>query len=278
MWKKDYKQKKGIYYSVAVIALGCLITSMYTNSRTNQSNEYSVDLSKLDGTVDSPGGTVNENSLQTSDNAESLQKAGVAEDLEKVNGSDVVNPVPTGAEIAKAEMTKAETKFSNESLPDESLLSEEVLLEDTQETMANVDLSFSPEDGLGWPLNGDVILGYSMDKSIFFETLQQYRYNPAIYISANQGDTVSACAKGLVTEIGNDSQIGTYVKTDLGNGYEITYGQLTNLQVKKNDVVARGQTLGSVAESTIYYTKEGDHVYLQIEKDGIPVNPMNLLQ
>lgn len=276
MWKKDRRQKKGIYYSVAVIALGCLITSMYTNSTANRQKEYSIDLSKLDNPMDANNGSVNENSMQ--ENADALQKAGVAQELEKVSGSDVVNPGLGGEETAKAEMNKAQARLAEESLMDETLLAETPGSEETQETMANVNLSFSAEDGIGWPVSGDVIKGYSMDKSIFFETLQQYRYNPAIYISARQGDAVSACAKGVVTQIGNDPQIGCFVKTDLGNGYEITYGQLTDLQVKENDVVARGQVIGSVAESTIFYTKEGNHVYLQIEKDGNPVNPMNLLQ
>lgn len=273
MSSKNQKQKKGIYYSIAVIALGCVISSIYSNSSINRLNEYQIDLSKLDQAIDTP----NAEGSTSGENAEALQNAGVAQDLTQASGSDVINPVPSGMEIAEAQRQMGEQAL-DALKPASDELTGEMLPQDAQTTMASATLSFEPEEGMGWPLNGDVILGYSMDKSIFFETLEQYRYNPAIYISANEGDTVSACAKGQVTEIGNDPQIGTFVKTGLGNGYEVTYGQLKDLQVKENDVVARGQVIGSVAQSTIYYTKEGNHVYLEIEKDGKPVNPMSMLE
>lgn len=274
MSKNEQKQKRGIYYSIAVIALGCIISSIYSNGGMKTAGEYQIDLSKLDDVVDQPKQT-NEQLNTTAANDEVLKNAGVAQDLAKVSGRSVVNPMPSGQEIAKNEKEKVLQRIE----ADEDL---RVIRESDKQLAPDEDtlkqLSFAVEDGLGWPLVGDVILGYSMDKSIFFETLQQYRYNPGIYISANEGDVVNACAKGIVTEIGQDTILGTYVRTNLGDGYEVTYGQLKDLQVKENDVVARGQVIGSVAQSTIYFTKEGEHVYLEIEKDGKPINPMNMLK
>ena len=129
-----------------------------------------------------------------------------------------------------------------------------------------------------WPVSGDVILNYSMDAAVYFQTLEQYKYNPAIYISAAEGTPVSACAKGVVKEIGTDAQIGQYVVTSLGSGYEVIYGQLTDLQVEEGTTVARGQVIGNVAKTTKYFSVEGDHVYLEILKDGTPVDPLQLLQ
>lgn len=39
-------------------------------------------------------------------------------------------------------------------------------------------LHFAATDTIGWPLEGDVILNYSMDRSVYFATLDQYKYNP----------------------------------------------------------------------------------------------------
>ena len=151
------------------------------------------------------------------------------------------------------------------------------MAEESTETAAAV-LTFSPEDGMTWPVSGDVILNYSMDAAVYFQTLEQYKYNPAIYISAAEGTPVSACAKGVVKEIGTDAQLGQYVVTTLGSGYEVIYGQLTDLQVEEGATVARGQVIGNVAKTTKYFSVEGDHVYLEILKDGTPVDPLQLLQ
>ena len=45
-----------------------------------------------------------------------------------------------------------------------------------------------------WPIVGDVLVNYSMDKTVYFPTLQQYKYNPAIVIAANKGDSITAAA------------------------------------------------------------------------------------
>ena len=41
-------------------------------------------------------------------------------------------------------------------------------------------LSFSEDSNLVWPVNGTVLMSYSMDKTIYFSTLDQYKYNPAL--------------------------------------------------------------------------------------------------
>ena len=57
-------------------------------------------------------------------------------------------------------------------------------------------LHFNPENGLVWPIEGTVLLDYSMDSTIFFPTLQQYQYNPAMIISGKVNQKVYFVAKG----------------------------------------------------------------------------------
>lgn len=110
-----------------------------------------------------------------------------------------------------------------------------------------------------------------------FATLQQYKYNPAIIIAATQGEGITAAADGQVTTIYEDPEIGTAVIMNLGDGYELTYGQLTDLTVAEGDVVTTGEIIGKVAEPTKYYSVEGCNVYFKLTKDGQPVNPLNRL-
>lgn len=139
-------------------------------------------------------------------------------------------------------------------------------------------LDFNEEDGLVWPIVGDVLINYSMDRTIYFPTLEQYKYNPAIVIAAKQGESIAAAADGRVISVAYDPAIGNTVVMDLGNGYELTYGQLENITVSEGSYVSVGDGIGTVAYPTKYYSVEGTNVYFKLTKDGEPVNPMSRLQ
>ena len=138
-------------------------------------------------------------------------------------------------------------------------------------------LSFGDTDTLVWPVVGNVLINYSMDKTVYFPTLDQYKYNPAIVIAANEGDMITAAAAGKVTSVFEDPQIGQAVTMDLGNGYEITYGQLKEILVSEGSYVSMGDMIASVAAPTKHYSIEGTNVYFKLTKDGNPVNPMTRL-
>lgn len=139
------------------------------------------------------------------------------------------------------------------------------------------NLHFGSDSALTWPLVGNVLLNYSMDKTIFFPTLQQYKYNPSIVISASQGTDVGCAANGIVESVYQDAQTGTTVVMRLGDGYELTYGQLQEVTVEEGDYVETGAYIGKVAAPTKYYAAEGTNVYFKLTKDGEPVNPMDYL-
>lgn len=144
-------------------------------------------------------------------------------------------------------------------------------------TTVQPELTFSEEDNLVWPIVGDVLINYSMDKTIYFPTLDQYKYNPAIVISATQGESIGAAANGRVSSVSYDRATGNTVVMELGNGYELTYGQLDNITVSEGSYVNVGDAIGTVAVPTKYYSLEGANVYFKLTKDGEPVNPLTKL-
>lgn len=153
---------------------------------------------------------------------------------------------------------------------------------DALEAVADVDkeaanLHFGKDSALTWPLVGNVLLNYSMDKTIFFPTLRQYKYNPSIVIGATQGADVGCAADGIVESVYQDAKTGMTVVMRLGDGYELTYGQLQEVTVEEGDYVETGAYIGKVAAPTKYYTAEGTNVYFKLTKDGKPVDPMDYL-
>lgn len=149
--------------------------------------------------------------------------------------------------------------------------------EDEDAMSASTLLDFTDSDTLVWPIVGNVLVNYSMDKTVYFATLNQYKYSPAIVIAATEGEEITAAADGQVTDVYQDPETGTTVVMNLGDGYELTYGQLTDLAVAEGDMVITGDLIGKVAAPTMYYSVEGTNVYFKLTKDGVPVDPMSRL-
>ena len=175
-------------------------------------------------------------------------------------------------------------KDTADSGEEESVLEEVAAMEEMEDTMAIATstsiqpaLTFSDGDTLAWPIVGNVLINYSMDKTVYFPTLEQYKYNPAIIIAAVEGETVTAAANGKVRSIRKDPELGNVIVMELGNGYELTYGQIKDITVSEGGFVNRGEIIGNVAAPTKYYTVEGCNVYFKLTKDGAPINPMSKL-
>lgn len=151
------------------------------------------------------------------------------------------------------------------------------IIADVGNTVAEPKLNFSEESKLLWPVNGNVLMSFSMDKSIYFQTLDQYKYNPALIIAGAVNDNVIAAAPGVVKSIDNLRETGTTVNVDMGNGYECFYGQIADVKVKVGDYIEAKDVIGYVCEPTKYYSVEGSNLYFEMRKDGQPVNPLNYM-
>lgn len=138
-------------------------------------------------------------------------------------------------------------------------------------------LVFSDEDVLSWPVDGNVLIPFNMEQTVYFATLDQYKYNPAVIIAGDVGEEVWAATDGKVTSIKEDAQTGTTVTVDLGDGFEAIYGQLGEIHVKEGDRIDEGVLIGYLGEPTKYYSVEGCNLYFQLLKDGEAVDPLHYL-
>lgn len=228
--------------------------------------------------VEKAGTKTTKDAKDKSDESKSGEKDEKKED-EKQTADKKDEPVKKSADKKKESATDKAEAEEEAGMFDETVdtvMSGEVQAEGVATTV-QPELDFNEEDGLVWPIVGDVLINYSMDKTIYFPTLDQYKYNPAIVISANQGDAISAAADGRVTSVSYDPGTGNTVVMELGNGYELTYGQLENITVSEGSYVHVGDGIGTVAAPTKYYSLEGTNVYFKLTKDGEPVNPMSKL-
>ena len=139
-------------------------------------------------------------------------------------------------------------------------------------------LNFSDTSRMTWPVYGNIVLDYSMDSTIFFNTLQQYQTNPGLVIQGEVSSPVYAPANAKVVNVGANEEIGNYVVLDLGNDYIATCGQLKEIQVMENEYLEEGQLMGYVAEPTKYYSVEGSNIFLELQHGDKTVDPLDYLQ
>lgn len=177
-------------------------------------------------------------------------------------------------ESAEAETESTETQ--EESAPAEETTSTEVA--ETQEEVATEPvINFTEDSLMEWPVTGDVILDYSMDKTIYYPTLDLYKYNPAIVVAAEVNTPVLAAANGQVLSIGANEETGVTMTLDMGNGYQAVYGQLKEVAFEEGDMVEEGAIIGYVSEPTKYYCIEGSNLYFAMTKDGETLDPLMYL-
>ncbi len=153
--------------------------------------------------------------------------------------------------------------------------------QETENTSAQAapapEINFTESSLMEWPVNGQVVLDYNMDNTVYFPTLNVYKLNPAIAISSEVGSPVAAVANGKIVSVVNNEETGQTVTVDMGNGYQAVYGQLKDVPFQTEEYVSAGSVLGYISEPTKYYTKEGANLYFALSKDGVPLDPMQYL-
>ena len=172
----------------------------------------------------------------------------------------------TEGEDAGSETTEAGSSSTESTFTSESILSAEQSTNEngTVNTSASVQeapkLSFSEDTLMEWPVDGNILMDYNMDQTVYFPTLDQYKLSPAIAVQAVEGAPVLAT-----------------VTMEIGSGYQAIYGQLTDLTVQEGDTVKEGEVIGYIGQPTKYYSKEGSNLYFAMKKDGEPVDPIAYL-
>ena len=257
---------------VGIVAFASYRTSYPVTTETEEQKE-NTQTSQTE-TVDSAKNA----SLATVDQIDDGQK----EAAQIANTTSVQAQIADGGEpaVATDSAQENETEVARKDTREVSAESD-AMTEDTQEVLSGSVISptvqFTEDSSLSWPAAGSILMDYSMDGTVYFQTLNEYKYNPALIISSQTGNPVVAAAKGIVESIDVNEETGTTLTMNIGDNYELIYGQLKEVAVAQGDVVEQGELLGYVSEPTKYYCEEGSNLYFAMEKNGEPVDPIAYL-
>lgn len=247
--------KNNIFYISLIAGMAVLVTvvALY-NAKTNSNDDRFAALT--------------DTSEDTTDSAQ-----------ETLSGKDKSN-LDTEADTATtAEKKQATTEAAAESeMSGGAQATDTAGKSDEAETSGASELHYNPADTISWPVSGNVIIPYSMDTTVYFETLSEYKCSPAMVIEAEEGAEVKAVYDCEVTEVSSSPELGNYVKLSLGDGYTVTLGQLGEVKAALGDRLSAGDVVGTVGQPSRFYTEEGTNLYFAIAKDGEPVDPTLLMQ
>ncbi len=279
----SFFRKNGFYVMALVLIAGILAISgiagyVSGQSERNQAENAAEFKDRAAGTAS------NEAKLAESEAAVADEMTGYNADLvQKIlsmieNGTLALEDFEEEGSMNGTAEASAKDAAAAENEPAEAAEDEPEADTEEAEMAGNVlNAGYSSENVMSWPVRGEVIMDYSMDKTIYYPTLQEYKCNPSILIQSEEGTDVAAAFSGTVADVYHDAQLGTVVEMSLGNGYEAYYGQLKNVDVAVGDTVRQGQIIGTVSTPTRFYSVEGSHLNFRVTRDGEPVDPLDYL-
>ena len=291
--KSQRKEKMVMIVSSVLVLTALTVTGIYVRNGSGEESDggYTIDFSSLEESsssgVEAEDIPVTDSDLDYDPASTEAGSTTVKNDYAKTETASAdMDPFDEKQEAillreASSDLIvgTGESKDGDEEIVTEAMVelqSEDEVTEASSEAVAaqvQPELTFSEADSLVMPLVGNVLINYSVDKSVYFPTLQQYKCNPALVIAATAGESVKAAANGMVSRVYNDPMTGQTVVMSLGNGYELTYGQLQEVTVSEGTYVTEGEIFAQIAEPTRYFAVEGTNLYLKLTKDGVPVNP-----
>lgn len=93
-------------------------------------------------------------------------------------------------------------------------------------------------------------------------------------LQASSGQSVKASASGTVSFAGNQGGYGNLVTINHGLGLETAYAHLSSINVKKDDEVSQGDTIGTAGQTG---TATGPHLHFEVRKNNTKVDPMDYI-
>ncbi len=277
------KGKVAIVGAIACMAVATAVvgTSILSSNNTKDDNTNLVDLNELPDSANGDLESQEETTVNTvaEDNIQANNYSSDEFGMDNVMDATDEYKEEDSALLNKNSASDATTEVVTEDTKTEDTKTEESEEKQTTVSKAAVQTpNFQEESKMAWPVSGNVLINYSMDSTVYFATLNQYKYNSALIIQGEINTKVNAAADGVVGEIYTDEETGITMEVDLGNGYTAIYGQLKETTVKQGDSIAKGATIGYISEPTKYYIVEGSNLYFKVMKDDSPINPMNFLE
>ena len=244
MGRRDFyeeeKLKRLVYIFSIVLVLSIVlfltVFVMYNKRLKKESNDNLESLGMLEGVVP------NEDSEQTS----------FTDDLSVLDAT--TNTTPENI-ISEEKETTNENKKENSIVQNTETTPVENVADDQEQNLENVEVK--QELAFVAPVVGEISKDFAQDTLIYSNTLEEWTTHSGIDIQAKKTTIVTASEAGVVESIKNDPRYGLTVTISHNDGFKTVYSNLLTAEfVKENETVEKGQTIGTVGESSSFEIAE----------------------
>ncbi|QZY57569.1 M23 family metallopeptidase [Crassaminicella profunda] len=125
-----------------------------------------------------------------------------------------------------------------------------------------------------WPLPDYKKITSTFGKKVH-PKFNKVKMHTGIDIAAPQGKVIVAATDGTVIKAGDLGGYGNAIIIDHGNGLATMYGHCSELLVKEDTKVKKGDEIAKVG-STGFST--GPHLHFEVRKEGEPVDPLEYVE
>lgn len=278
---KDFTKKYGFYLAVGLVSVSAIVAAVVLSNNTatveSENGAYVEDVANdmLDGTEKEMG------------------DVSILPEDEVANVEDVTSEETVSDSVTTEATDDVVVDENNQSESADATVEDEMAVETFSSTTADPNEApfFAEGDTMLWPVEGNIIVPFRDDstKHWYSTALEQTMRTYGVCISAGEGESVKAPAKGIVVDIIDDAttldsmklvgNVGRVIVIDHGNGYTSEIG----IQGGKADKDLLGQTvdamqvIGTTGSATGPFADLGCNVYLQVKHNDKIVDPTSIL-
>jgi murein DD-endopeptidase MepM/ murein hydrolase activator NlpD len=246
--KKDKKQKRGLYFALAVCLVGIAIAGAATYSSV----------------MDYVGGETSENT-----NVSSNISVSQGERTNEVNGE----PEQSAADETIVESSEPSSEESAQQEAAEETSDE---ASDEQPTEDANTQTYTPSDSLRYPTESTEVLSAFSSELKYNPVMKDYRAHNGLDVKAEAGETVKSVGNGVVVSTRTDLLLGNVIEIEHGDCHVLYCGLGDTFLVDEGETVATGTAIGSVY-SVPAETNEESHIHIEVLRDGEYVDPAEIL-
>ena len=266
MGRRDFFEERKLKRLVYVFAITLIISIiafvtifiMYNNKLKQEANKELLNLGKINDIV--PNDDLNPVS-STSD-----------KDISDVKNTTKTNTIKK----EKVSKTAISSKVTNTTNTIKNTANNNVQNNVTNQVANTIENTNQVKEELKFcaPVSGEIIKDFATDTLIYSNTLEEWTTHTGIDIKSNKTTIVVASEKGIVESIKTDPRYGLTITISHENGFKTMYSNLLTTEfVTEGENVEKGQTIGTVGESSSFEIADEPHLHFEMYKDGILVNP-----
>ena len=276
MGRRDFfeerKLKRLIYVFSVTLVISIIaflaIFVLYNRKLSEQSSEQLLGLKEQSDIVSNEELNGLEEASSTSDKSISDMKDKTNTtknaNINKKEKQNVVNKIPVSSKVENTTNVVSENNIKNS---EGNTITNEISNEmNTQEVQK--ELKFQA------PVSGEIIKDFAMDTLIYSNTLEEWTTHSGIDIRADKTTVVVSAESGTIESIKTDPRYGLTVTIIHDNGFKTIYSNLLTTEfVTEGERVEKGQTIGTVGETSSFEIADESHLHFEMYKDGVAVNP-----